>query len=146
MRNMYVDDFLHRLDTIQELCKYRENKQLFADSGFKLTKKLTNAPEVYSNILESRRAPSTSLIKVHVSSSMTQGTMSLWWNPLKDYLSFDDKTEKPVVSTQRGMLNAFHSYFDPLGLTASLFAAGQITLPTMLSYLPQPGIGQYSTY
>ena len=39
MRNINVDNFLHRLNTIKELRKlYRENKQLFMDSGFKLTK------------------------------------------------------------------------------------------------------------
>ena len=59
MRNMYVDDLLCSLDTIQEVCTlYSESKELFADSSFKLTKCSTNAPEVDSNIPETDCEPS----------------------------------------------------------------------------------------
>ena len=44
MRNMYVDDLLKSLDTIDEVrTVYRESIQLFADSIFQLTKWATNA-------------------------------------------------------------------------------------------------------
>ena len=44
---MYVDDLLKSLDTIEEAkMLYRESVELFADSGFKLTKWAANAAEI----------------------------------------------------------------------------------------------------
>ena len=63
---MYVDDLLKSLDTIEDVrTLQRENKQLFANSGFELTKWSTNAPEVYLDILEAETGlPDTDALDV----------------------------------------------------------------------------------
>ena len=62
-KNKYVDDLLKSHDTIEEAkMLYRESTELFADSGFKLTKWSINAAEIMQNVPHATRAPSLRLI------------------------------------------------------------------------------------
>ena len=101
MQNMYVDDLLLSIDAIEEVrILYHESKELFADSGFELTKWLTNANEAYSDIPEVDCLSTVHIVQGHTASLTTQEAMGLWWNLLKDCLSLDKKIGKPVVSTR----------------------------------------------
>ena len=89
---------------------YGKSIQLFADSSFQLTKWSTKASEVYADITEDQHAPRNMLLLDH-NSPTTLGAMGLRWNPLTDLLTLDQKAEKTVVLTKRGMLGVLHLFF-----------------------------------
>ena len=77
-KNMYVDDLLKSLDTIEDAkILYRESTELFTDSGFKLTKWSANAAEIMQIVPQEMRAPSSRLIATENSSSHVHGAMGL---------------------------------------------------------------------
>ena len=61
--NTYVDDLLKSLDTREQAkTVYRESTELFADSGFQLTKWSANVKEMLQIIPQEVRAPSSRII------------------------------------------------------------------------------------
>ena len=60
---MYIDELFTSLDTMEQAeTVYRESTELFADSGFKLTKWSANAEEILQIIPQDVRAPSSRII------------------------------------------------------------------------------------
>ena len=57
-KNMYVDDLLKSLDSMQDACRiYWEMKVLFADFGFTIMKWSANSQEVLEQVPVQDRAP-----------------------------------------------------------------------------------------
>ena len=120
---------------------YRESKQLFADSDFQLTKWAPNDVEVYADIPEEQCAPTAKLLQEH-NSQNTQGEMGLHWNPSTDVLTLDDKALKKVTLTKRCMLSVVHSFFDPLGFTATFLLRQKLVyIPAMFGCFSRPHLG-----
>ena len=91
---MYVDDLLKSLDTIKQAKTiYRESTELFADSGFKLTKWSANVEEILQIIPQDVRAPLSCIITNGSSPSQVHGTMGLQWDPTTNHLSFATKNQ-----------------------------------------------------
>ena len=66
MWNMYVDDLLKSLDTIEEVrTLYCKSIQLFDNSEFQPTNWATNASDVYADIPKEEWAPAATLLREH---------------------------------------------------------------------------------
>ena len=85
--------------------------------SFQVMKCATNAAEIYTDILEDQLVPTSTLVWKY-NSQDTQGAMGLWWNPLKDRLTLDEKAQKNLVLTKRSMFSVLHSFYNLLGFTA----------------------------
>ena len=106
---MYVDDLLKSLDTIEQAkTVYHESTELFADSGFKLTKWSADAEEILQIIPQDVRAPSSRIITDGSSPSQIHGTLGLQWDPSTDYLSLATKNQQVLTNTRRETLSDLH--------------------------------------
>ncbi|XP_078698381.1 uncharacterized protein LOC144925948 [Branchiostoma floridae x Branchiostoma belcheri] len=94
---------------MQEACK---------DGGFRLTKWVSNQPEVMNSVPPTERAKEVKLDLDHSHTPVTpERALGMLWHIQSDTLGFRAvKREKPV--TRRGILSVVSSFYDPLGLVA----------------------------
>ena len=109
LRNFYVDDLLKKTKSADEAVSLIKNVvQMCAAGGLKLTKFISNHPDVLSAIPEER-------------------ALGVLWNTDNDTLCFNiDIMEKSL--TRRGLLAMLSSIYDPLGLVSPFLLKGRKTL------------------
>ena len=77
-QNMYIDDLLKSLDSTREACKiYHEMKELFADSGFTLTKWSANSQDILDEVPEEDGALHARDLGMHSFNPAVQCAMGL---------------------------------------------------------------------
>ena len=116
-RNFYVDDLLKSVPDVKvgiELSS--ELTDILCHGGFKLTKWISNKPEVMDTIPESERAGKCGKVDFE-SDKQYERALGLQWYVENDTFVFDvDLPDQ--CHTRRGILSVASSLYDPLGLVA----------------------------
>ena len=120
-QNLYMDDFLKSVRTLQEAIEiYQKVREILNKGGLKLTKWITSDEEVKSQIPETDR--STKIVKTFEAEPQSSSILGLNWNVDTYSLIVCRGTEQdvPAKITQRIVLSFVSAVFDPLGI-CSLF-------------------------
>lgn len=129
-RSMYVDDLLKSVPSIKIAIELQnELRNLLNETGFKLTKWISNDPQVLAAIPESERAIDIDSLDVNFceKDSDVKAALGVKWNVKNDTLGFSSNVAvKPY--TRRGILSVLNSVFDPLGLTIPVLLPIKILL------------------
>ncbi|KAK3731976.1 hypothetical protein QZH41_003363 [Actinostola sp. cb2023] len=111
--DFYVDDLVKSVKT-EEAAKSlaTEITTLLGESGFRLTKWMSNSREVLAAIPERERAKPT--LDLDLDNLPIQRTLGVQWDVEKDaFLFMINEPNKPP--TKRGILSAVSSLYDPIG-------------------------------
>ena len=116
LRHFYVDDMLKVLETEQLAVQVgQELMSLLAESGFNLTKFMSNSRAVKKTIPVSKRGEPT--MDLDLDRFPIQRALGVKWNMDKDTFSFQvNNLDKP--DTMRGVLSCVSSFYDPQGFAA----------------------------
>ncbi|XP_028517747.1 uncharacterized protein LOC114576018 [Exaiptasia diaphana] len=120
--NFYVDDCLKSVKTSEEaISLVKELTDMLSMGGFRLTKWLSNDPDVIGSIPESERSAKVLDLDMDKERLPVERTLGLKWDMHADKFIFDVMPkEKPA--TRRGILSVTSSVYDPLGFPSqSLF-------------------------
>ena len=121
-RNMYVDDLMKSTrSTESAIVLVGQLIKLMKNSGFRLTKWLSNDRGVISGIPESERP--LSVVSLEIDDLPTETTLGLVWNVENDEFVWKAWSKMLTVAskrpmTRRGVLSVVCSLFDPLGFVA----------------------------
>ena len=117
-RNFYVDDCLFSTRTEADAIKLAEElTEVCRDSGFHLTKWVSNHRNVLLTIPETERAKDVKNIDLSQDELPAERALGLLWSAESDSFGFQIVT-KYNPPTRRGILSTVSSVFDPLGLIA----------------------------
>ena len=111
--NFYVDNYLDSFDNENDACTVaRDISKLLDRGGFRLTKWLSTSRRLLEDLpLDRRASPGLDLKR---DALPTEKTLGLHWDAERDV--FVIKTNRfPVELTQRVLLSAINSIYDPLG-------------------------------
>ena len=117
-KNLYVDDCLPSVSTIEEAVKVAHQlRDMLKWGGSRLTKWISNFPEALSEIdkFDGRGAQS----QMGINSKTRPSTLRLRWNVETNILGVNLSISKEVFS-RRGVLSCLSSLYDPLGVVAPL--------------------------
>ena len=125
MKNFYVDDLLKSIGSVDAAIGLIGNViKMCAAGGFKLTKFLSNNPEVLELIPEEDRRIGVKNQDLLAGKLPEEKALGVLWNTNEDTLGFRiTLMEKPL--TRRGLLAMLSSVFDPLGLVAPFLLKGR---------------------
>ena len=125
-RNFYVDDCLVSCETPERaITLIKEMMELLKACGFRLTKWMSNHPEVNLAIPEKDR--SSALTSLPLDGSVSDRVLGVHWDVGED--SF--RIISNVIcreATRRGILATSHSIFDPLGFLAPVLIEPKLLL------------------
>ena len=126
-KTMYVDDLLKILDNVAEMKDLiHEITALFCDSGFLLTKWVSNCSEVLENAPSDQQSIA---VREFTSSSATdsvpQKAMSLVWNTNTDNLSVVPLS-LVAANTKLGVLETLNSFIDPISFSSAAALIGRL--------------------
>ena len=117
--HFYMDDLFVSTDTIQEAIGIvRDLRLVLSRGGFNLTKWISNSPEILKNVPPDHRALSPDEIR---HPSKDQKVLGVDWKLSTDELEFSPTklvSHFQTKPTQRSLLRATSSVFDPLGIVA----------------------------
>ncbi|XP_035660814.1 uncharacterized protein LOC118405422 [Branchiostoma floridae] len=117
--NFYVDDLLKATSTVKEGGDLAKGmREACKDGGFRLTKWVSNQPEVIDSVPPTERANEVRMDLDHSHTAVTtERALGMLWHVQSDTLGFRAvRREKPA--TRRGILSVVSSFYDPLGLVA----------------------------
>ena len=119
--NFYMDDLFVSTDTVQQAVQIiHDSRTVLSRGGFNLTKWITNCHEILSAVPSEHRA--LSLEELYHAPKM-QKVLGVEWNLSTDELQFSpDKLKRQLGQkpTQRALLRATSSVFDPLGIAVTI--------------------------
>ncbi|KAB5513392.1 hypothetical protein PHYPO_G00249400 [Pangasianodon hypophthalmus] len=120
MKNVYVDDCLTSLPTVQEAVQLTSDLvELCSKGGFQLTKWVSSNRTVLSTIKEEERRKDIRSLHLDKDQLPTDRALGLQWSVEDDTFKFDIiVTKRPY--TRRGILSMESSVYDPLGILAPL--------------------------
>ncbi|XP_052795874.1 uncharacterized protein LOC128228545 [Mya arenaria] len=116
-RNFYVDDLLKSTNNKENavlLCK--DLREMLGRGGLRLTKWMSNCPEVVDSIPPEERAKPSLTVNLEDDNEFER-TLGLQWN-IRDDAFFFDVHLKEKAPTRRGVLSVASSLYDPLGFVA----------------------------
>ena len=122
----YVDDLLVSLQTCNQAVQLmKELDILLGSGGFKLTKYVSNCPEVLATLPTDQLTPQLQDVDLHNEEFPSHKTLGLIWHPSTDQFCVKVAiADHPL--TRRGLLSVVASVYDPLGIV------GPYTLPAKL--------------
>ena len=125
LRNFYVDDLLKSTKGAEEAVLLTKNVvQRCAAGGFKLTKFISNHPDVLSAIPEEDRKVGVKDQDLLTGKVPEERALGVLWNTDHDTLCFNiNIMAKPL--TRRGLLAMLSSIYDPLGLVSPFLLKGR---------------------
>ena len=125
LRNFYVDDLLKSTKGADEAVSLIKNVvQMCAAGGFKLTKFISNHPDVLSAISEEDRKVGVKDQDLLAGKVPEERALGVLWNTDHDTLCFNiNIMAKPL--TRRGLLAMLSSIYDPLGLVSPFLLKGK---------------------
>ena len=116
IENFYVDDCLKSVDSKEEAIRLTSQlREILQEGGFRLTKWISNDPEVLRSIPESERA--ASVVDLELDDLPIERTLGVLWDVQNDNFHFRT-TAKNKPMTRRGILSTVSSIYDPLGFVA----------------------------
>ena len=133
-RDIYMDDLLHASTSADAACSLGKDLiTVCSKGGFKLTKWLSNVPEVASklNIACGNVVPVPSSGLPASFTDHAAHVLGLKWDFNADTLVVSRGTDKPLASstiTQRVVLGRVSSVFDPIGLIAPVTISARLLL------------------
>ncbi|KFD60347.1 hypothetical protein M514_10986 [Trichuris suis] len=127
LRNMYVDNFLDSVDTVQEAQEtYRQLVTMLGSSGFRLRQWASSSRELLAGIPVSERAdPQIDLTRDTLGREKTLG---LVWDCEKDEFCFNWSQSDNPSHTKREFLSIAARIFDPLGIITPLTIVARILI------------------
>ena len=128
LQNFYVDDLLKSTKGAEEAVSLTKNVvQRCTAGGFKLTKFISNHPDVLSAIPEEDRKVGVKDQDLLTGKVPEERALGVLWNTDKDTLCCNiNIMEKPL--TRRGLLAMLSSIYDPLGLVSPFSLKGRKTI------------------
>ena len=125
LQNFYVDDLLKSTKGAEEAVSLTKNVvQRCAAGGFKLTKFISNHPDVLSAIPEEDRKVGVKDQDLLTGKVPEERALGVLWNTDNDTLCFNiNIIEKPL--TKRRLLPMLSSIYDPLGLVSPFLLKGR---------------------
>ena len=124
-RSFYVDDCLCSAPSSEQVVKVAlGTKEVLQESGFRLTKFVSNSSELLSAI------PSSDLAVDKESIITDSRILGLKWDVMKDQFYLDYQFDASDSLTRRRMLQVISSIFDPLGLISPMVVRGKVLLQT----------------
>ncbi|XP_063955063.1 uncharacterized protein LOC135153986 [Lytechinus pictus] len=113
--NFYVDDCLVSVDDVQRAVKIAaELRSLLLEGGFRLTKWLSNHPDVLESIPETERAKQAKGLDLNHDALPVDRALGLSWDIETDCFVYK-AVPKKKPPTRRGLLSVVSSIYDPLG-------------------------------
>ena len=128
--NFYMDDYLESSPSIEEATKKAKDLvKLLERGGFKLTKFVSNVPQI-PNELEPTGEPLSTAEKVIPKTEDSSHVLGLKWNHASDYLVVSRGTSPDTnrTLTQRVILSLVSAVYDPIGLVAPYTVAARLLL------------------
>ena len=116
--NFYVDDFLKSLDNEKEAIKLIKNVKAMCESGFKLTKFLSNSKQVLQSIDEADRRQGVKDKDLMSDLPAEQALEVLW----------DTEPVRQKSWTRKGLLSVISSVYDPLGFATPFLLQGKLLI------------------
>ena len=115
LHNFYVDDCLKSVDTPESAIPLAKNvRELLARRGFRLTKFVSNSPELLNSIPKGEWGKSFATLDVSLDKLPTERALGMLWDIETDSFLFDVQVaDKP--KTKRGVLSILSTVYDPLG-------------------------------
>ena len=128
LRNFSVDDLLKSTKSAEEVVSVIKNVvQMCAAGGFRLTKFISNHPDVLSAIPEEDGKVGVKVQDLLTGRVPEERALDVLWNTDNDSLCFNiNIMEKPL--TRRGLLVMLRSIYHPLGLVSPFLLKGRKTI------------------
>ena len=128
LRNFSVDDLLKSTKNAEEVVSVIKNVvQMCAAGGFKLTKFISNHPDVLSAIPEEDGKVGVKVQDLLTGKVPEERALDVLWNADNDSLCFNiNIMEKPL--TRRGLLVMLRSIYHRLGLVSPFLLKGRKTI------------------
>ena len=141
----YIDDILLALDdSKQAITITKAINKIFGEMGLKVTKFVSNSPELLETIPDQDRNPTTAIalqpngISDQLGSiSDTSNIVGLCWNPENDTLSFEQykkSLEKEIPSSTCSISSIIPSIFDVNGEIEPYILRGKVILSETWAY------------
>ncbi|XP_066927415.1 uncharacterized protein [Clytia hemisphaerica] len=127
LRSFYVDDLLkstENIETGQQLIK--EVIDITKLGGNRLTKFVSNDPELLKNVPEELISPSVN-IQMEDGQNHSTKALGITWNTKEDVLTFLPNIVN-ASSTKRGILSVVSSLYDPLGFLSPFTTTAKMIL------------------
>ncbi|XP_064639787.1 uncharacterized protein LOC135495255 [Lineus longissimus] len=126
-RSFYVDDNLCSLKAVSEAIRVvEEMRTIMRDSGFNLTKVLSNFREVLETVPVEARAAGVNEVEIG-SDLPNDRALGVQWCVQEDTFGFKICIKKKP-ETRRGILSLTSSVFDPLGLASPCILTAKLIL------------------
>ena len=115
-KNFYMDDFLKSEESVLDAkTTQREVTSLVAKGGFRLTKWMSNSPDVLRSVpLEER---SSCELDLSCLGQAEHRALGCFWSPAEDFLCVKS-SEVDATASKRGVLRRLSMVFDPLGIVS----------------------------
>ena len=126
-RSFYVDDLLKSTQSVSQASNLIENvvPMCKEGGGFRLTKFVSNVPEVLENLPpEDRKVANVETTSL----CQSETALGLPWDIQKDTLYLCNLTLKDSKLTRRGILSTVSSIYDPLGIASPFVLEGKLIL------------------
>ena len=145
LKQLYVDDLLGGADTREKAVKaVTEVKETFADARMKMTKWLSNDPELQRMLMDgeiAREDVDGALAYILTGQESTK-VLGISWDPAGDYFTFDPSAiiaaaKEATSLTKSQLLSISSRMFDPLGFLSPLI----ISIKIIFQELWQTGVG-----
>ena len=124
--NFYVDDLLKSLDNEKEAIKLIKNVKAMCESGFKLTKFLSNSKQVLQSIDEADRRQGVK-DKDLMGDLPADRALGVLWDTKTDKFGFR-VTLRSKSWTRSGQLSVISSVYDPLGFATPFLLQGKLVI------------------
>ncbi|MEM7299252.1 MAG: hypothetical protein AAF391_13420, partial [Bacteroidota bacterium] len=127
-RSFYVDDYLKSTSFVCEASSLIKGVILMCreGGGFRLTKFVSNVPEVLKDLPNEDRKVIGELETLSLCQSET--FLGLPWNIRNDTLNLCNMSAKDSKLTRRGILSTVSSIYDPLGIASPFVLEGKLIL------------------
>ena len=121
VQKIYMDDYLDSFQNRDDALKLgRDLISLLKLAGFRLTKFVSNVPDVTTALDPDNRESNSSVKDICASPDQSSHVLGLKWDHVKDTLVVSRGVDRPLdkAITQRSVLSFVSSVFDPIGLVA----------------------------
>ena len=130
-RNVYVDDGLTSVQTVQEASRLVEEARSICNKGqLRLHKFVSNERRVLEKVPSSERASSIENLDLDFESLPMERALGIKWCVESDELRFSTNVTNPG-NTRRQILSTIASLYDPLGLLSPFVLLGKLILQEM---------------
>ena len=131
VRKLYMDDYLDFFQNKDDALKLsRDLISLLKLGGFRLTKFVSNVPDVTTALDPDNRESNSSVKDICASPDQSSHVLGLKWDQVKDTLVVSRGVDRPLdkAITQRTVLSFVSSVFDPIGLVAPYTVKARLLL------------------